>query len=189
MNPETTVILKLTGQLIDKLGSKMTSNTMKGKLPPEIQRKVDSYASFRNVWSNADQDLLALLALVELMWEKVIQPLSRKSHNQLQLDFGANVLDRSATTAALKRMEDTKRQLQLLKTKSEAIMGLAKAVAGRSLLGGVGNASQIAFDKLGHDKVRQRVTANIKALDSILEKLGPIIAVTEETARVHESLR
>ena len=67
MNPATTnLILKLTGELIDKVGSSKTSNITQGKLPPEIQRKVDSYNSYANLWSNADKDLLALLAVVDL---------------------------------------------------------------------------------------------------------------------------
>lgn len=52
-------------------------------------------------------------------------------------------------------------------------------------MGGLVNASQITFDKLGYDKVRERTTSNIKALDSILKKLETIIPVTEQTAQAH----
>ena len=186
MNQATTnLILKLTGELIDKVGSSKTSNITQGKLPPEIQRKVDSYNSYANLWSNADNDLLALLAVVDLMWEKLIQILSRKNENQLQADFGVNVLSAAATRSALPRMRERKKQLELLRLKNEAIVDLAKVVAGRSLLGGPANASQITFDKLGYDKVRERTTSNIKALDSILKKLETIIPVTEHTAQAH----
>jgi hypothetical protein len=185
MTPETVLILKLTGQLIGKIGSSKRSNTTQGKLPPEIERKVKSYDRVTNLWSYADGDLLALLALVDLMWEKSIQPLSRKDENQLQLDLGVNALSRSATQTALSRMKDAKKQLELLKLKNDAIMDLAKVVAGRSLLGGVANASQITLDKLGCEEVRKRGTANIKALDPILKRLDSIIAVTEQTARAH----
>ena len=42
MRDATGLILTLIGDLIGRIGSSKTSNTTKGKLPPEIQRKVDS---------------------------------------------------------------------------------------------------------------------------------------------------
>jgi len=106
----------------------------------------------------------------ELSWQKAIQPLAHKNENQLQLEFGVNALSQAATRSALTQMTRLKERLQTLRLKSKATIDLAKVVAGRSLMGGPANASQIRFDKMGYDRVSEQCTKNIGGIDSILPK-------------------
>ena len=188
MTSETVLILKLCGKLIDEIRNKSTNNVTKGKLPPDVRRKVDSYNITMHPWSMADGDILALVAVAELMWERGIAALDRKDENALQMEFGVNSLSKEATRLALSRMQEATKQVEGMRAQCEAMPALAKVIAGKSLLGGPANASQIAFDKMAAERVAKQCKTNLDALDRILRRLKAVTSVTEETVRVHQTM-
>lgn len=185
MRPEITIILNLAGKLINEIGKTARSNTAANQLPPKVKRKVESYRTLPNVWSWADKDVLALLAIAELIWEEALRPIAGKSHVQLQLHLGVNALSKTATQVALRRAVELKKEMEALRAKNAVLPDLVKVVAARSLLGGPLNASQIALDKAGAMQVGKQAAKNSAAINGILTKLVPILAVTQDTARAH----
>lgn len=187
MTAETQLIVKLVGELLGKLGGKTRSGTLKGKLPPRIQKRVDSYNMFNKLWANGDDDILALVAMGELMWEKSIRPVRAKDEERLQLDYGVNSLSEPATRAAVARMKADRKAFETLKLKCEAMRPLATALAGRSLMGGPANASQITFDRLAAAQVKKVCDQNERALKPLLARMDAIIEVNEKVLEAYRS--
>lgn len=187
MKGETQLILKLVGELLGKLGDKTRSGTLKGKLPPEIKRRVDSYNSFSNLWSNGDDDILALVALADLMAEKSIKPLKHMNEDKLQLHYGVNSLSEAETRAAVERMKADRDALHTMKLKCEAMRPLATTLAARALMGGPANASQITFDRLAAAQVKKVCDQNERAIKPILSRLDAVIEVNQKVLEVYRS--
>lgn len=182
-------IYKLIGEVISKVGGHTIGKMTKIKYPPEIAKRIRSYISFSNVWHNANDDLLALLAVSELIWEKLLQPVNRKDENKLLFESGVNAASIPATQTALKRMAETKKQFEKTRKKCEAISPLASAISKKSWLGGPANASQIKFDKMGCDMVQKQCTKNIKAIDRFIIKLNNTLSLIRDTLRVQNKIR
>jgi len=96
------ILLALAGKLMDELGGKARSNTTAKHLPEKIKKKVNGYSRQNSLLGWADKDILALLAMTELIWEEALRPLASKSHEGLQLHLGVNALSRRSTQAALR---------------------------------------------------------------------------------------
>ena len=179
------LIAKLAAKLLDELGAKSRTGVSKGEWPPEIKKRVDSYNMFKKVWSAADDDILALVAVGELMWEKAILPVKTKNEERLQLDYGVNVFLKGATQIALAAMKKDRDALRTMKLKCEAMRPLADALAARALMGGPMNASQIQFDRLGATEVKRVCRQNEQALGPILSRFDSIIEINEKVLDAH----
>jgi len=188
MSGTSELIAKLAGKLIGELGNKARGGTMKGSVPNALKKRMQSYSMFRNIWSNADHDIVLLVAMADEMWENSISPIRSKDENALQVDFGVNAVSRSATKQALARMEQERKALRTMKQTCEAMRPLAQTLAARSLLGGPANASQIKFDRMGAAEVDKRCRRNETALDAILPRFDAIIEVNEDVRDVQRAL-
>lgn len=189
MRPETELIWKLVGKLIDEAGSQLTADTTEGKVPRAIANRLKQYEAkgFAGpLWINADHDILVMIAMSDLMWENRIRPLANKDEDDLQAELGVSALSRAATTVALTRMRDESKNLKVLQTQCETLPTIALAVVAKSAMAGPANASQVAFDKMGADQVRKNCDRNKQHVTAILQKLQRVIPVTEQTLRVHD---
>jgi hypothetical protein len=187
MRPETAEIWKLAGKLIEEVGSQKTSNTTQGSVPKAVADKVRSFRrdGFGSpIWTNADFDILAMVAMAELLWENRLEPLRRLDETELQEAMGANVFSKADTQNALARMRKEMDDMKVIHAQCEALPGLALAVLARTALGGPVNASQISFDKLGAEQVRKKCERNRKTATELIGKLGKVIPLNEQALRV-----
>lgn len=188
MSGSSELIAKLAGKLLGELSAKARGGTMKSSVPPSLARRMRSYGSFRNVWSNADHDIVLLVAMADAMWDESIAPIRGKDENALQMEYGVNALSRSDTKRALDRMKADRDALRSMKRACEAMRPLGQALAARSLLGGPANASQIGFDRMGAAEVERRCVRNEKELTRILPRFDAIIEMNDKVLSTHDSI-
>jgi hypothetical protein len=188
MRPETELIWRLVGKLIDEGTWQLTSVTTQGKQPRTIANRIKRYDAegFDARWTFADDEILVLNAMSDLMWESRIELLADKDEEVLQVELGVNLLSRAATAAALTRMRTEEKDLKALQTQCEALPPLALAMVFKSTMAAPADASQVALNRMGADRVRTNCNRNKAGIGDILQKLQRVIPVTEQWLRVHE---
>ena len=187
MSGSSQLISQLTKKLLDELGSKTRSGTLKGRVPDKIKKRVDSYNMFRHLWAAADHDILVIVAMADVMWDEAIQPIKNDDEEKLQIRFGVNAFSEAATEGALRAMRTEREALRTLKLTCEALRPLAKALAARALLGGPANASQIQFDRLGAEQAEKLCKKNEAALTKVLARFETIIKINQDVLDAHRS--
>ena len=179
--------VELVGNLLDELSSKMRSGVSKGRVPPQVQRRVDSYNMFVNPWAAADHDILVCIAISELLWEDPIRPTESKDENALQLMFGVSATSRPLMQQALVKMREEHKRFTMLRDYCDALEKLALALSTRSLMGGPANFSQIQLDRFGYERVESNCRKNKAGVNKILQRLENILPTTEKLVELHAS--
>ena len=187
MRPESELISKLVAKLIGTIGSSITTNTTKGSVPPVIKKKIKSYnKGFSSpIWTHADDDILALIALADLMWDKKISLMARKDETSLQNMFGVNAVSEQATSDALYKMNLAGKDIKMLKKQCEVMPTIANTVVAKAIILGIANISQISFDKMGANEVKMRCDKNIKTINKILKMFDTVIPINERILLFH----
>src|SRR5262249_50747680 len=148
-------VLKTIGRsAVDKL-TKMT-------LPTEVENKIRSYKRFENNWASADDRLLALIAVADLMGT-TLETVSRQDENELLAGFGVDVFSSTSTEDALIKMQDFRKDLDIFQLKMDAMRDLGRILSKRSVVTDFFNASQILLDESAYDELEWRCKLNVKA--------------------------
>ena len=181
------LIWKSLGKLIDELNPKIVSDTTKGKVPKIVEDKIKSYTNRMDppLWTNADYDLVVLIALSIIMWENKIRFYSISKEPEIQFKLGVHALSKIDTEAALAKMRQEKLILENMSTQCSAMIPLGIAIVGKSALLGPANASQVLLNEIASNKLSKKCHENMNAIPGILRKFERIRKINEDILRTH----
>ncbi|MEZ4808092.1 MAG: hypothetical protein R2815_11575 [Flavobacteriales bacterium] len=179
----------MIGELISA-GGPMVIDKVKGKPSGDLERKIRSYSSrpFENIWTNANDDLVALIAISELMYERRIVPLSRMDEERMQIHFGVNAFSALATNQAVTAMREEKQRMSQLPDQCDALIALGKTLVAKSFFFEF-FSSQPHFDEMARQELNKRCDTNKEAIDRILKVLNTILPLNERILQEHRQRR
>jgi len=189
MRPQTQVICELIGNLIEE-GGPILIDHVKSQPKGELERKIRSYGQrpFEILWTNANEDLVALIAISDLMYEHSIRRLSRMDEEAMQLELGVDALSGSAMSVAVQAMQKEKKRMQQLRKQCDALLVMSKTLVAKSWFFEF-LSSQPHFDEMARQELNRRCDTNKQAIDRILKVLDTVLPLNERILREHRQRR
>lgn len=175
---DTSYLYELVGELKDAGGAQLSELT-KLEGAGAVARKVKSYHSkgwLKEIWTNADENLVTLIAIADVIHDMRIAPLSQMNMERMLSFFEYEFLSDRRARAALHAMNVELKLIQDMRDLTDLLPALANALVSTGFFADLFNFSQNAFNERARFELSLRCERNKRQIAGIVPVLEACIA-------------
>jgi len=189
---------ELIGDLMGAAGEKISDLT-RVKVGGAVARKVKAYNSqgwLRPIWTNADENLVTLIAVADVLHELGIAPLRGMNEERMLDYFKYNYLSDAEVQASLYAMYVEQQLLRDMRALCGSLPILANALVSTGFFAALADrftdlfsGSQQAFNGAARAELKRLCDRNIRELDAILPILDECVRFAQPGGLLGRSRR
>ncbi len=158
--------------------SKQAMDLVKLKPAGPVARMVARYNSKgwqRELWTRADEHLVALIAVADVIHEMRIQPLSTSNEERLLELHGYNFLNDDEIRSSLRSMVQERDLLRELRSLSSSLPTMGKALASMGFFADLFGMSENTINAAAVFELQRRSDRNVRGIDAVMPILDRCI--------------